>query len=321
MLKQSSKRKERLLIVDDDALSLSIIVGMLHDDYACSYVNSGQKAIEFLKTDSTIDAIVMDYNMPNCNGIETMMRLQGCEALKKIPVIFVTAVDDVKVQQRCWKIGAADFIAKPVNSEEIKLRVRHQIDVKRREVYLENLACRDALTSLYNKQFLSQCVPKLVRQMNRDNKQMSVLMIDIDDFKQYNDTYGHLKGDKVIKLVAKAIYSEAKRPSDLVFRFGGEEFVVILPNSSVEDLKVVAQRVSNTVRRLSIKSAKSAYGRVTVSIGAAESSLDSPIKFTELLKRADKAMYKAKSAGKNMFVVSTPQKNSYFKSNLVDSMV
>lgn len=308
MKKQIIKQRNRLLIVDDDKLFRSTVEGMLCQDFDCASVNSGLKAISYIKKFSPPDAIVMDYHMPGCNGIETMQMLKKCAGLRHVPVIFLTGVENHEVQRQCWDVGAADFISKPVRAQDIRMRIEHQIEVKKRECHLEELACKDALTSLYNRQFFVQSVPRLVRQMNREKAELSVLMIDIDDFKKYNDTYGHLKGDEVIRLVAGAIAKGAQRPMDLLFRFGGEEFVVLLPKVSLAKAKIVANRISSAVRELLIKNAKSSYGRVTVSIGAATSQRGSGINFIEVLKKADKAMYKAKCAGKNMLVASIPRR-------------
>ncbi|WP_394221562.1 diguanylate cyclase [Alteromonas gracilis] len=307
MKNQIIKQKSRLLIVDDDKLSRSTVEGMLCQDFDCASVDSGLRAISYIKKFSPPDAVVMDYHMPGCNGIETMQMLKKYADFRHVPVVFLTGIENEEIQRQCWKVGAADFISKPVRAQDIRMRLEHQIQVKRRECHLEELACKDALTSLYNRQFFVQSVPRLIRQMNRERAALSVLMIDIDDFKKYNDTYGHLKGDEVIKRVAGAIAKGAQRPLDLLFRFGGEEFVVILPKVSLPNAKVVANRISSTVRGLFIKNAKSSYGRVTVSIGAAASYQGEKINFIDLLKKADKAMYKAKCAGKNMLVASIPK--------------
>jgi len=303
-MNHTNEVKRRLLIVDDDALSRSIVAGMLHNDFECYFVENGDQAVDFMESNKRPDLVLMDYNMPQMNGVQAFNKLSDCNSFRHVPVVFYTGSADCSTQKQCWKVGAADFISKTASSEELKMRIDHQIAVKRKEMHLENLACKDALTSLYNRQFLKQLVPKLVKQLNRDKEPMSLLMIDVDDFKKYNDSHGHLEGDKVLKLVANVLRNSLKRPLDTIFRFGGEEFVAVLPKIQLTEAKIVAHRMSKAVERLLIRNADSVYGHVTVSIGVATSQAEKPIDIVNLLKKADKAMYKAKCAGKNSVVAN-----------------
>lgn len=296
------KAKRRVLIVDDDTLFRATIMGMLSDEFTCFEVDSGQKAVDFCRRLEQPDIILMDYNMPNVSGAEVCKRLQNIAQLKRVPVVFLSGENDPQLQHKCWEAGASDFVAKPVISETLKHRLMRQIELKQREIHLENLACTDSLTGLYNREYLKQHIPPLVRELNREHRSMSTLMIDIDDFKKYNDYYGHVEGDRVLKKVAHCLKQVINRPYDNIIRYGGEEFIVVLPRTNLDGAKLIAHKMSRAVERLLIENSHSAYGRVTVSIGVAASRENIALDFIDIVKKADKAMYKAKASGKNNVV-------------------
>lgn len=301
----SENTKHSVLIVDDDSLFRSTLVGMLSDTFTCFEVDSGQKAVDFCRRLQQPDVILMDYNMPKVSGADACKRLQNIAQLKHVPVVFLTAENDPELQHRCWQAGASDFVVKPVVSEALKHRLIHQIQVKQRETHLESLACTDPLTGVYNREYLKQHIPPLLRELNREHRSLSVLMIDIDDFKKYNDNYGHIEGDRVLKKVAHSLKQVVNRPFDNVIRYGGEEFIVVLPRTNLEGAKLIAHKMSRAVERLLIENNYSPYGRVTVSIGVAASKEHATLDFVDIVKKADKAMYKAKVSGKNNVVADT----------------
>ena len=301
----SENTKHSVLIVDDDSLFRSTLVGMLSDTFTCFEVDSGQKAVDFCRRLQQPDVILMDYNMPKVSGADTCKRLQNIAQLKRVPVVFLTAENDPELQHRCWQAGASDFVVKPVVSEALKHRLVHQIQVKQRETHLENLACTDPLTGVYNREYLKQHIPPLIRELNREHRSLSVLMIDIDDFKKYNDNYGYIEGDRVLKKVAHRLKQVVNRPFDNVIRYGGEEFIVVLPRTNLEGAKLIAHKMSRAVERLLIENNYSPYGRVTVSIGVAASKEHATLDFVDIVKKANKAMYKAKVSGKNNVVADT----------------
>ncbi|WP_412723001.1 GGDEF domain-containing response regulator [Alteromonas sp. D210916BOD_24] len=309
MFTNTKPQKYSVLIVEDDALMRSTIIAMLCKEFECNYADDGQMAIEFCQRHGKPDVILMDYHMPEINGLQTCIKLQEYSELKNVPVIFFTGNDDSEVQEQCWRAGAADFVTKPVRAEVLKMRILRQIGVKQKEVYLENLACKDQLTSLYNRQFLSMHVPRLVKQLNREKEPLAVVMIDVDDFKKFNDSYGHLEGDKVLKAVAKSLKNTARRPMDFVFRFGGEEFVVLLPKTRLSGANLIAKKMLKGVEALNIKNKHSDYGKVTISAGVISSENQGALKFVDMLKKADEALYESKSLGKNTVSISAAPKN------------
>ncbi|BCO20252.1 diguanylate cyclase response regulator [Alteromonas sp. KC3] len=299
MHNRAKAKKYSVLIVEDDALARATLIGMLCKEFDCSYVDDGLEAIRYCQKHETPNVILMDYHMPEVNGVDACIKLRECSRSKDIPIIFFTADEDCELQKQCWTAGASDFVAKPVKADVLKMRILHQISVKAKERHLESLACKDQLTSLPNRQFLMQSAPRLIKQLNREKASLSVLMVDVDNFKKYNDTYGHLDGDKVLKAVAGALSQCARRPLDCVMRFGGEEFLILLPKTSLEDAEFIGHRMTQAVEDLLITNKHANHGVVTVSIGLASTKQKGAIKFVDLIKQADKALYHAKATGKN----------------------
>lgn len=307
MLDRSKAKKYSVLIVEDDALARATVIGMLCKEFDCSYVDDGFEAVRYCQRHETPDVILMDYHMPEVNGVDACKKLQSCSRAKNVPIIFFTANDTCDVEKQCWNAGAADFVQKPAKADVLKMRILRQIGVKEKEQHLESLACKDQLTGLPNRQFLMQSAPRLIKQLTREKTCLSVLMVDVDNFKKYNDTYGHLDGDKVLKAVAGALSKTVRRPLDYVLRFGGEEFMVLLPKTKLEDAQFIGQKMTEAVEELMIAHQHSNHGVVTVSIGASSSENESSLKFVELVKKADKALYHAKSIGKNTVSCGAPK--------------
>lgn len=314
---QEVKRNHTIMIVDDDALFRATLVGMLSNDYKCIEASSGREVIEHCRKYGQPDLILMDYNMPVVDGVTLTKRLNQAFNSSVAPIIFLTGHTDADRQTECWEAGASDFISKPVVAEVLKLRINHQINIKERERFLEKLSCTDSLTGLYNRQYVKQHVPALVKALNREHRSMSMLMIDIDDFKKFNDGYGHVEGDNVLKRVAKVLQRITKRPTDCVIRFGGEEFVVLLPRTNLDGAKMLAKQMSVAVEKLCITNQYSTYGKVTVSIGVASSKEHASLDFIETMKKADRAMYKAKKSGKNNVVADDIPGNDSFRYAMV----
>jgi diguanylate cyclase (GGDEF)-like protein len=299
MLNRTKAKKYSVLIVEDDALARATVIGMLCKEFDCSYVDDGFEAVRYCQRHETPDVILMDYHMPEVNGVDTCIKLQACSRSKDIPIIFFTGNDDGDVQKQCWGAGAADFVSKPVKADVLKMRILRQIEVKAKERHLVSLACKDQLTALPNRQFLKQNAPRLIKQLVREKADLSVLMVDVDNFKKFNDNYGHLEGDKVLKAVASALSESVSRPLDCVMRFGGEEFMVLLPKTGLDHAKRIARIMTRAVEALMIDHSFSDHGVVTVSIGVSSSEHESSLKFVDLVKKADKALYTAKAEGKN----------------------
>lgn len=298
------KKKPVILIVDDVVSNLMVLSDLLSSEYEVKIAKSAQKGFEVLqKCDNRVDLILLDIVMPSMDGYEMCKVLKDSDATKSIPVIFVTAKDDAADEEYGLNIGAMDYITKPFNQTIVKLRVRNQIEMKLKSDMLEELSMYDGLTNIPNRRYFEKKLDALYRQNLRDGGVMSVMMIDIDFFKPYNDNYGHGKGDETLKKVAAALDDALGRGSDFVARYGGEEFVVLLDSSNAQKAGEVAQKLLQSVRDLEIEHAYSKTApKVSISIGIFTAKIDAQLEKKSLLKKADEALYKAKEDGKDRAV-------------------
>ncbi len=289
-----------------------------HEDVVTAH--DAAEALAFLEEraatggESGVDLILMDIVMPRMDGIEATKRLKADDRFRDIPVIMVTVRDEAASLERALEAGAIDYISKPVNRMELCARVRSVLRLKEetdrrkareRELEaltetLEQLSNQDGLTAVSNRRRFDEVYAKEWLRARRDAMPLSLLMIDIDCFKAYNDTYGHLKGDTCLKVVAEAICMALKRPGDFVARYGGEEFVVVLPCTDASGASAIAGEIRENVRGLRLEHATStAAGVVTVSIGIASVVPRADIDSRELLSASDGALYQAKSNGRD----------------------
>lgn len=295
--------KPTILIVDDMAANISILSDLLQGDYKIKVAKSGQKALEIAKGTEKPDLILLDIEMPEMNGYEVCKELKNNSLTNNIPVIFVTARNDVKDEEYGLNLGAVDYISKPFHPTIVKIRVKNHIALKLKGDWLEELSRIDGLTHIPNRRYFDEEYQKKCKEMIREHKTVALLMIDVDYFKRYNDHYGHGKGDECLMKIAGALKSSLKRPSDMVARYGGEEFIVILQNIDEDGAKKVAESLIKAVGDLGIKHEySSASDHVTISLGMAFKPAEESLCKEELLKMADDALYRAKESGRNRVV-------------------
>ena len=292
--------KAKILIVDDQPVNIEIISSSLGDEYDIRVTNSGLKALQIVKKEP-FDLILLDVVMPDLDGFEVCRQLKNDPDTKYIPIIFLTSKTDPADEELGLKIGAVDYIYKPFNLYVAQARIRNHIALKRHADLLQELASIDALTHLANRRLMNQKLEDEWKRAQRDSTPLSLLLCDIDFFKQYNDNYGHGAGDVCLQRVAKAIQSSFTRSSDLVARFGGEEFVVILPNTDKQQAIKDAERLRCAVLNQKISHSHSrASSVVTVSVGCASYLVQiDDNDCGKLLKIADDYLYKAKELGRN----------------------
>jgi diguanylate cyclase (GGDEF)-like protein len=244
------------------------------------------------------------------DGFQVCEQVRTHPERREIPIIFLTASQEKKHLLQAFDRGAVDYITKPFNPPELLARVKTHLELKhtrdelRKAVAeLERLATTDSLTGIANRRYLLLMGENEFNRASRYDRQFSVLMLDVDRFKQINDTYGHALGDEALQAIAKAIVS-ALRKGDSFGRFGGEEFVAFLPETALDDAVEVANRIRTTIAQLCLFSRKKPV-QMTVSIGATEYSKQDE-NLDKIIQRADRALYHAKHRGRNLVVAISP---------------
>lgn len=288
-----------LIVDDDDAIRDSMREFMEKAGFNTFTASSAEEAIKILKANS-IEVVITDIILPDQNGLELtdLIKDNG-----DTDVIVMTGYSGNYSYEEAINKGASDFIFKPVRFEEVLLRLKRvlkerQLTKERMQILvkLEKLAITDGLTKLYNLRHFYNQLEVEVDRSNRYGHSLGLLLLDIDRFKDYNDMHGHLEGDKVLIKLSQTMRS-CLRTMDSAYRYGGEEFTIILPETGGEEAKTVAHRIRKAVEAEKFFSEPNKPYQVTISIGVTEYCKKE--KFTDFIKRADKAMYLSKLAGRN----------------------
>ncbi|TFW22465.1 diguanylate cyclase [Massilia arenosa] len=293
-------RNGRILIVDDAMENIQVLNQALEAEHDVLFAMNGARAIDIAHNQRP-DVILLDAMMPDMDGYAVCQALRTSSVTSNIPIIFVTSLFSPEDETRALDAGAADFITKPVNAAVVRARVRTQLTVKRQSDVLRELTLTDGLTGVSNRRGFDEALEREWRRSARAGTPLSLLLIDIDFFKRYNDEYGHQAGDTCLQEVAAAMRRAAARPQDVVARYGGEEFAVLLTDGP-PGAETVARKLIEQVDLLAIPHAKSdAKPFVSVSIGIAAQVPEGPDGAGELIRRADAQLYRAKAQGRNRY--------------------
>jgi diguanylate cyclase (GGDEF)-like protein len=292
-------RRALILIVDDEVANIEILSAALEDEYEICFATSGEEAIE-IALSVLPDLILLDVLMPGIDGYEVCRRLKEDSLIADVPIIFTTGLGDQEAEARGLSLGAIDYVTKPISPVIVRIRVRNHIELKRMRDQLAELSVTDALTGLSNRRRLEQSLKQETARLAPVADWLSVIMLDIDFFKQFNDTYGHPEGDRCITMIAAALNRAMRRAACLAARYGGEEFACILPGTEHEGAMVVADTIRDQVHSLGIPHVKPVAGAyVTVSIGVATARCMPGMAPELWIKAADRQLYLAKAAGRN----------------------
>ena len=279
----------RILVVDDSELNVKLLVEWLeHASYAVSTAANGFDALAKIEAEPP-DVVLLDVMMPGLDGFDICRRIRADPAIAPIPVVMVTALEDVDDLVHGFEAGADDYLTKPFNGRELLARVRLQL--RRKRHYEQSLL--DPLTAAFNRRYFDAHAPRLAARCGTAGRPIGILMVDVDHLKRINDTHGHAAGDCVLKEVVDRIMS-ALRPADLVARMGGDEFAIVIPDTDLNGAIQIAERLRARIGEALIERVA-----VTVSIGTTASNPDKREELHVMLKRADAALYEAKRAGGN----------------------
>lgn len=296
----SDQTKQVILLVDDVPKNLQILGNALKsDDLTVAFATNGKKALEYVQKKQP-DLILLDIMMPDMDGYEVCKRIKEDTQTMHIPIIFITAMSDADDEYRGFELGGADYITKPFNPRLVRARVESQLRLKRKTDLLEKLSSIDGLTEIPNRRQFDETLSNEWARARRAQSNISLILIDIDFFKQYNDHYGHAAGDKCLQKVAKTLKHSLKRPADFVARYGGEEFVVILSEIDHQSVLMMANKLNESIFQLELPHEASQVSEyLTISLGIATTIPQDDQRHESLLETADKYLYEAKSSGRN----------------------
>lgn len=315
----------KILVVDDCIDSRNLLERLLNKSGYKDIIlaESADETFDILKKQGNeIDLILLDVIMPGMDGIEVCNQIKELEAVKDIPIIMVTGLSNVKVLEQAFIAGASDYVTKPFHSVELNariasvLRLKDEMDKRiQREAelvianeklhqlneVLEQLSSLDGLTGIPNRRRFNSYIELEWKRAQRQKLNLSLILLDIDKFKLYNDTYGHLEGDECLKKVAKVLQSTVNRATDIVARYGGEEFAVVLPDTDLDGAIHIAETMRRNIENSQIPHASSTVSDVvTISLGVSSFHGCEGIQSIEtLIDMADKALYEAKNSGRN----------------------
>jgi len=293
-----NKRTNSLLIVDDENSNLKVLTHILGFDYTIYTASNGFDAIEKAKKYMP-DLILLDILMPEMDGYQTLCAIKETVEIKKIPVIFITGLDSDEDEEKGLSMDAVDYIVKPFSPTVVKLRVRNQIQIVSQLRTIERLSLIDQLTNLPNRRCFDERLLMEWKQAVREKTNISLIIMDLDKFKDINDVYGHQQGDVVLQTVAGIFSQVIRRPGDFAARWGGEEFVILLPNTPIEGAVEIAENIRKTVEDTDIQRDDGPHMKISISAGVTSliPSVNSSI--DNFISAADRELYDAKAAGRN----------------------
>ncbi|MBF0625616.1 MAG: PleD family two-component system response regulator [Magnetococcales bacterium] len=293
----------KILIVDDVPSNIEVLHQALSGDYEVLFATNGPDALTIAGVEKP-DLILLDVMMPEMDGYQVCRRIKDDEATRQIPVIFVTAMNEEADEARGLRVGAIDYLTKPVSVPILQARVRNHLELKRRGDLLERLALMDGLTGIPNRRRFDETMEREWRRGLRTGNPLGLLLMDIDYFKQFNDHYGHSAGDHCLKEVALALTMALTRPADLVARYGGEEFACILPETDREGVETTARNMVQAVARLEVSHERSGVApHLTISLGGVSMLPRRGRSPADLIQAADDCLYSAKKTGRNRYVL------------------
>lgn len=295
-----SQSRPSVLAVDDTPANLKLLHEALRDNYVLLTATNGQRALDICRSDDRPDVVLLDVVMPGMDGYAVCRALKEDPRTRDIPVIFITSRNDAEDEEHGLMLGAADYISKPFSLAIVRMRVRNQIELLRAKLQLARLAATDGLTGLANRRCFDETLAMEFARHTRSGATLAMLLIDIDHFKRFNDTYGHLAGDECLRRVAGILEGAANRAHDLAARYGGEEFVCVLPETDRDGAIAIAEKIRQGIHDLAIPHSESVTAdRVTASIGVVATQCALEMSELRLLERADKQLYAAKAGGRN----------------------
>ncbi|MEM9541661.1 MAG: diguanylate cyclase [Cyanobacteria bacterium P01_E01_bin.42] len=319
----SESFKADILLVDDKPDNIRILDTMLaQQGYKVRKVTNGKMALQVAES-ARPDLILLDVAMPEMDGYEVCQYLKADPVTSDIPVIFLSALELAFNKVRAFEVGGSDYITKPFNLSEVQMRIENQLKLRslQQELQAKNtqleetnrrlrkMATVDRLTGLANRCHVDGCLALEWRRLCREEKSLSLILCDLDEFKTYHDTYGHSASDRCLQEVARAIERQLRESYDLLARYGGDEFMIILPDRDRQDALAIAENIRQSVQGLSMPDGDG-EGKITLSLGVTSLIPTQGQIPEDAIASVDKALYQAKNQGKNRVCFQDIQESS-----------
>ena len=302
---EQAARPYRILVVDDSPMDLHFLLNGLSDNFVVSFASSAKEALALANQFPQPYLMLLDVIMPEIDGYEMCAMLKNDINTRSIPVIFVTGMQDTSDKTRGFNAGAVDYITKPLEIAELEARVQTHIRLKEQSQYLESMAYFDPLTRVPNRRKYNEVLQREWSRCIRYHHQMSMIIIDIDFFKQYNEHHGHAEGDNCLIAVSRLLEHEGGRPTDLFARIGGEEFVMLLPDCNAAGAMKKAEKMQAVINEAQVPHEGLKEGKcVSVSMGVASTFPSHGQGALSLFQAADNALFAAKRDGRNCITIS-----------------
>ena len=303
-------RGYKILIVEDDPIYRQMLSDMLssdivdksgagHPEYTAIKAETGFEALE-KSINELPDLILLDILLPDMSGFDVLSRLKESIVTSAIPVIIISGLKSIEDEEKGLLLGAVDYIAKPFHESLTMARINIHLKGVDQLRLIEQFSFVDHLTSIPNRRAFDKQMEIEWKRSIREKTPISIIMLDLDHFKIFNDTYGHQQGDRMLKTVASLMKLEAKRPTDLAVRWGGEEFIVLLPGTNIDGAAEIAERIRDkTEKTVIIGHDGKTQMNITVSLGVASITPGLDDKIEDFIERVDVALYTAKRTGRN----------------------
>jgi diguanylate cyclase (GGDEF)-like protein len=289
-------------VADDDRINTLIISNALKGEFEVAAALTGAEVLERVAA-GDIDLVLLDVVMPGLDGFDVCRRLKADPATANIPVIFVTSLEDSADESKGFAVGGVDYIMKPIRPAIVRARVRTHVELKRTRDLFEKLASVDPLTGVANRRRFDAAIAEEWRRSARSGRWLSLALVDVDHFKQFNDRYGHLAGDQCLRAIAASLVRGTRRAGELVARYGGEEFAIVLPDVAPAMMPGIMRSLLDavaTTRAHAVVALPDAP--ITVSMGAISVVASKDQDATAALAWADGLLYEAKAAGRDQCV-------------------
>ncbi|KPM76705.1 MULTISPECIES: GGDEF domain-containing response regulator [unclassified Pseudoalteromonas] len=289
--------ESNVVLVEDSDLDFTVINKVLSPKYNLRRFSSAEQLLELLG-DLKASLFLLDYRLPGMDGIDLCQRIRSVPVFEHTPIIMLTGENYTSFEYKFWDAGCNDFIAKPYSAVTLQKRVEKELKYNALLEQHKEASMIDSLTKVFNRRYLEVVMNQL--SARHESPEVSVLLLDIDYFKKYNDRYGHLAGDAALVSVTNTVKRALARDTDFISRWGGEEFAIVLPHTNYDGCKLVAKRIIDLLHEEHIPHEDSPSGHLTISIGGVTVP-ESPRDWKRLFLKADENLYEAKENGRNQF--------------------